>query len=342
MSSGGQRHRHDWQRAKCARAHVDKQTLSPVTLCLRSFDIKKIVTISLNASTFIPIVGFGTYKIDDHIAEDSVGHALDAGYRHIDTAEGYGNEAGVGRALKSSGLAREDFFVTTKMWPGNPAWGDEVKTHGDTLRALDQSLERLGLDYVDLFLIHAPSGGSRRLEQWEALVQLHQDGKARSVGVSNFSISHLEEIRSAGLPTPDANQIELHPWSQKPELTAYMKEHHIAAIAYSSLVPLASWRVVTGLEDNTKTQEMIHEGEQSDSIFKKMAKKYEVTEAQLLLRWGVQQGYAVLPKSTHPERIRENLDLFSFAIDEQDMSTLSSLDRGPGVAWASGDPTLMF
>ena len=321
---------------------MDKQTPQQVTLHLRSFDIKKTVTISLNASTSIPIVGFGTYKIDDDTAEHSVGIALEVGYRHIDTAEGYRNESGVGRALEGSGLSREDFFVTTKMWPGNPAWGDEVKSHADTLRALDQSLERLGLDYVDLYLIHAPSGGERRLEQWEALVQSQHDKKARSIGVSNFSIAHLEEIRSAGLPTPDTNQIELHPWSQKPELTAHMNDHQIATIAYSSLVPLAGWRVVTGLEDNTKPQEMIREGEREDSLFKKLAEKYEVTEAQLLLRWGVQKGYAVLPKSTHPQRIRENFDLFSFAIDEQDMSTLHSMDRGPGVAWASGDPTVMF
>lgn len=290
----------------------------------------------------IPHVGFGTYKIDDALAERSVAEALRAGYRHIDTAEGYRNEAGVGRALASSGLSRGEVFVTTKLWPGNPDWGDDVKSYDDTLASLDQSLQRLGLDYVDLYLIHAPCSGDKRLEQWEALVHAQQVGKARHVGVSNFSNNHLEQIREAGLPTPAANQIELHPWSQKPELTSYLKAQGIFPIAYSSLVPLANWRVESGLEDNLKSDDMIAEGEGEESPFKQMAHKYGVSESQILLRWGLQKGYAVLPKSTHAERIRENIDLFAFEIDDSDMDVIAEMDRGPGVAWSVGDPTVVF
>jgi len=300
------------------------------------------MNITLGASSSIPLVGFGTYKIDDAQAEVSVGEALRVGYRHIDTAEGYRNEEGVGRALNSSGLMREALFVTTKMWPGNPAWGDDVKSYSDTLSALDASLSRLGLDYVDLYLIHAPCAGERRLEQWEAVVEAQRHGKARSIGVSNFSIKHLEEIRAAGLPQPDANQIELHPWSQKPELTEYMQQAGITAIAYSSLVPLSTWRISTGLDGNTKSQEMVAEGEEENSPFKTIAATYGVTEAQLLLRWGIQKGYPVLPKSIHPERIRQNFDVFSFGIEDSDMEKLAGFDRGPGVAWSGGDPTVVF
>lgn len=301
-----------------------------------------LMDIPLNADTAVPLVGFGTYKIEDAQAEVSVTEALRAGYRHIDTAEGYRNEDGVGRAIRGSSLRRDEIFVTTKLWPGNESRGDEVKSYTATLSALDSSLTRLGLDYVDLYLIHAPCAGSKRLEQWEALVKAQEQGKARSVGVSNFSISHLEQIRSAGLPQPEANQIELHPWSQKPDLVEYLQTAGVQAIAYSSLVPLSNWRIASGLEDNVKSQEMIAEGELEDSPFKAMAAKYGVTEAQLLLRWGVQKGYAVLPKSINPQRIRENIDLFSFEIDDPDMSILASLDRGPGVAWSVGDPTIVF
>jgi len=298
--------------------------------------------IALTSDTAIPLVGFGTYKIDDAQAEASVTEALQAGYRHIDTAEGYQNEAGVGRAINGSSLSRDEIFVTTKLWPGDESRGDEVKSYSGTLSSLDSSLSRLGLDYVDLYLIHAPCAGSKRLEQWEALVEAKREGKARSVGVSNFGISHLEQIRAAGLLQPEANQIELHPWSQKPTLVEYMRGVGIQAIAYSSLVPLSNWRIQSGLEDNVKSVEMVAEGEREDSPFKTMAAKYGVTEAQLLLRWGVQKGYPVLPKSIEPQRIRENIEVFSFEIDDSDMSILSGLDRGPGVAWSIGDPTLMF
>lgn len=296
-------------------------------------------TFPLNGSVDIPAVGFGTYLVSNEDAPTAVQAAIECGYRHIDTASGYRNEAAVGEGIRAglaaTGLTRQDIFVTTKLWPGNPAWGDAPKTHEQTLAECETSLERLGLDHVDLYLIHAPSGGTERLNQWRALIELQRGGKARSIGVSNFNQSHLEEIRSTGLQTPDANQIELHPWSQKPELLAYMAENGIAPIAYSSLVPLSTWRTEEG-QASAKTEAM-----KADSgVFTAMAAKYGVTEAQFLLRWGVQNGYAVLPKSLKPERMRQNLDLEGFTIDEADMEVLRAMDRGQGVAWASGDPSV--
>ncbi len=295
-------------------------------------------TFALNTETAIPAVGFGTYLISNDDAEAAIRSAIAAGYRHIDTASGYRNEetvgAGIRQGLDAEGLTRADLFVTAKLWPGNPAWGDAPKTGAQTIEECDASLSRLGLDYVDLYLIHAPYGGDRRLEQWRALLDLQASGKARSVGVSNFNESHLDEIAAAGLPMPDANQIELHPWSQKPGLLAHMAKHDIAPIAYSSLVPLSTWRTEPG-QDSAKTDEMKADG----TAFRGMAEKYGVSEAQLLLRWGVQNGYAVLPKSLNPERMRQNLDLFSFSIDDADMAQMATMDRGDGVAWASGDPS---
>ncbi|SHH75313.1 aldo/keto reductase [Cognatishimia maritima] len=293
---------------------------------------------ALNATTAVPAVGFGTYLISNDDAESAVRAAIEAGYRHIDTASGYGNEETVGAGIRAgqnnSGISRSEMFVTAKLWPGNPAWGDPPKTGAQTIEECEASLSRLGLDYVDLYLIHAPFGGEKRIEQWQALLELQASGKAKSVGVSNFNESHLEEIVAAGLPMPDANQIELHPWSQKPALLAYMAQHNITPIAYSSLVPLSTWRVEES-QDSSKTEAMKADG----VVFHEMAAKYGVSEAQLLLRWGVQNGYAVLPKSLNPERMRQNIDLFFFAIDDADMAAMAKMDRGDGVAWATGDPS---
>lgn len=295
-------------------------------------------TFALNKDTAIPAVGFGTYLISNDDAEGAIMSAIAAGYRHIDTASGYRNEesvgAGIRNGLEAEGLSRTELFVTAKLWPGNPAWGDAPKTGTQTIAECNASLSRLGLDYVDLYLIHAPYGGDMRLEQWRALLELQASGKVRSVGVSNFNESHLDEIAAAGLPMPDANQIELHPWSQKPGLLAHMAKHDIAPIAYSSLVPLSTWRTEPG-QDSAKTDEM----KADNTAFKDMAEKYGVSEAQLLLRWGVQNGYAVLPKSLNPERMRQNLDLFTFTIDDADMAQMATMDRGDGVAWATGDPS---
>ena len=296
---------------------------------------------SLAHDVKLPYLGFGTYLISDSEAPAAVHEAIRAGYRHIDTAEFYQNETGVGeglrRALESEGLSRSDIFVTTKLWPGNAAWGQTPKTTETTIASLDESLARLGLDYVDLYLIHAPFDHEQRLAQWRGLVALKEQKKARAVGVSNFNIGHLKELEAAGLPQPQANQIELHPWAQKPELVRYLEERGIAAIAYSSLVPLSTWRSAPG-HDSGKTDAMRSDGQRPDSPFKAMAKKYGMTEAQLLLRWGVQKGFSVLPKSTNPDRLRQNADIFSFSIDAGDMAAIAKMDRDAAVTWGLVDP----
>lgn len=297
---------------------------------------------SITAEHTIPTVGFGTYKIDNSATEAAVSKALAIGYRHIDTAEGYRNEQGVGAAVRKfvadTPASRDDLFITTKLWPGNPAWGMPSKNYQATIDSFEASLERLGLSYVDLYLIHAPFAAELRLDQWRALVELRRQGKARAIGVSNYRQAHIEEIRDAGMPLPDANQIELHPWSQKPDLVAYLEQNDILPIAYSSLVPLSTWRIAEG-QDSAKTDEMKQAGERDDSPFKQMAAKYGVSEAQVLLRWAVQKGFAVLPKTTNPERMKQNIDLFSFAIDDGDMAAIETMDRGDGVAWSAGDPS---
>lgn len=295
-------------------------------------------TFPINADTQIPAVGFGTYLISQDDVAAAVRAAIGVGYRHIDTAAVYENEEGVGEGiragLKDNGLSRDDIFVTTKLWPGASEWGETAKTQQQTIVECDSSLKRLGLNHVDLYLIHSPHGANERVNQWRALVALEQAGKARSIGVSNFTEAHIEEIRAAGLPTPEANQIELHPWSQKPYLVAYMKQHGIAPIAYSSLAPLSTWRTAPG-QDSAKPQDL----KAGDNVFAALAVKYGVTEAQLLLRWGIQNGYAVLPKSLNPERMRQNIDLEGFAINDADMEAIVKMDRGAGIAWSMGDPT---
>jgi 2,5-diketo-D-gluconate reductase A len=290
----------------------------------------------------MPQVGFGTYLIDDATVEGAVLAALRAGYRHIDTAEAYRNEPGVGRAIRqaiSDGtIRRDDVFVTTKLWPGNPQWDDASKDYASTIASFDTSLRLLGLDHVDLYLIHAPFGAENRVEQWRALGELRESGKVRAIGVSNFTQAHIEELTNAGLAVPDANQIELHPWSQKPELVDYLRSSSITTIAYSSLVPLSTWRVDPG-QDSAKTDEMRAAAEATESPFRSKAVKYGVTEAQFLLRWAVQQGFGVLPKTTNASRLTQNLDLHGFEIDSEDMAEIAMMDRGEGLAWAAGDPT---
>lgn len=292
----------------------------------------------LNATTQIPAVGFGTYLIEEKDVAGAVHAAINTGYRHVDTAAVYNNETGVGEGIRQGmstcNLTRDDMFVTTKLWPGAAEWGEKAKTYEETLEECDKSLQRLGLDYVDLYLIHSPHGGSQRLSEWKALLELKKSGKARSIGVSNYSQVHLEEIAAAGLPMTEVNQIELHPWSQKTDLIHYMQERNIAPIAYSSLAPLSTWRTGAG-QDSAKPDEL----KAGDNVFAEMAARYGVTEAQFLLRWGIQNGYAVLPKSLNPVRMRQNLDIGGFEIDVADMTLIRQMDRGAGIAWSMGDPT---
>tara|TARA_B100000029_G_scaffold516548_1_gene630767 strand:- start:5640 stop:6536 length:897 start_codon:yes stop_codon:yes gene_type:complete len=293
----------------------------------------------------LPKIGFGTYLITNHELQTCIPIALKAGYRHIDTAQVYRNEEGVGLALIKSlgtlGLSRDDVFITTKVLPGNPARGQSPLSYSDTLNSIEPSLEKLQLDYVDLYLIHAPFCKNERIDQWRALVELKKLGKAKSIGVSNYSQTHIEEIKSAGLPLPEANQIELHPWCQKTKLISYLKHNDIPVIAFSSLVPLSNWRSKKG-ENSSKSEQMKADGKDPSSILKVMANKYGVSEAQVLLKWGLQNGYAIIPKSSKQYRIKQNIDLYSFTLDDTDMQKLASLQRSDGgVAWPEGDPTLI-
>ncbi len=294
--------------------------------------------LKLNDGTEIPRVGFGTYQLSDANARKLVQTAIELGYRHIDTAERYGNETGVGAAINATIqrrlVRREDLFVTTKLWPYRAQ--DTPQTKGSTIASLKASLSRLRTDYVDLYLIHAPLCPEQRLDQWRGLLALQRQGLTRAIGVSNFGQAHLEEIREAGLPLPEVNQIELHPWSQKPELISFQTENQIASIAYSSLVPLSSWRARAG-QGSGKTNQMRLDGEQSP--FESMAVKYGVSEAQVLLRWSLQRGFAVIPKSANRARIGSNIDLYSFEIDSDDMAAIAKMDRQTAVAWSIGDPT---
>ena len=287
-----------------------------------------------------PRIGLGTYNMNSNEAEEMSYAALDYGYRHIDTAAVYRNEDGVGRALKrifdDTDLVRKDITITTKLWPGGLVKVDRIKNREGTIKSLDKSLRNLDLDYVDLYLIHSPHGKSKRLDQWETLLSQQEQGKVKNIGVSNWDINHIEELNDKGYPLPSANQIELHPWSQKPKLVSYLEEKGIDIIAYSSLVPLSTWRHKDG-ENSLKTDEMYRDSEDAESPFKKLALQYSVSEAQILLKWALQLGYAILPKSIKMNRMKNNFDL-NFTISEEDMALIQQLDRGGSVTWEYGDP----
>ena len=289
---------------------------------------------------YVPSIGLGTYNMTSEEAEITTFHALKHGYRHIDTAAVYRNEDGVAKGLNTflndSDLKREDIFITTKLWPGGLVKVDRIKDYTGTVKSFEKSLMRLSLDYIDLYLIHSPHGKSKRIEQWRALVDLKEAGKIKHIGVSNWGINHLSELKENDLPMPDANQIELHPWSQKPELVKFLRNENIDIIAYSSLVPLSTWRHKDG-ENSKKTNEMHEIGLSENSPFKVLAEKYDVTEAQFLLKWAVQNNYAVLPKSINIERVKQNFEL-NFLIDQSDLEYITTLDKGDSITWEYGDP----
>ena len=288
----------------------------------------------------MPQIGFGTYLIPDNEAQEIVTAAIKTGYRHIDTAEGYGNESGIGSALKNAfsdlNLKRDNIFITSKLFPGNPQWGREPKNYNESIKACDNSLNRLGLDFLDCYLIHAPFCIDHRLEQWNALIDLKKAGKIKAIGVSNYSEKHIEEIINSELELPEVNQIELHPWCQKTNLVSFLNIKSIKIVAYSSLVPLESWREKPN-QDSAKSAKMKKDGRDENSFFKELSKKYNVTEAQILLKWGLQKSFVILPKSSDPKRIKENFEL-NFDIDKSDMDMISGMERGDGVAWPGGDP----
>jgi 2,5-diketo-D-gluconate reductase A len=259
--------------------------------------------IVLNDANTIPQVGLGVWQTPNETAVSAVKAALDAGYRHIDTAAIYGNEQGVGEGMRASDVSRQDIFLTTKIW--NDAQGYEP-----TLKAARQSLERLGTDYVDLLLIHWPSP-HRKLygETWKALVQLQQDGLTRSIGVSNFAAEHLERIIAETGIKPVLNQIELHPDFAQHDLR---RTHEKLDISTESWSPLGQGQLL----DN--------------AVIATIAARHGRTPAQVIIRWHIQNGLIVIPKSVTPSRIVENFQVFDFALDAADLETMAKLDNPQG------------
>lgn len=260
-----------------------------------------IPSITLHDGVEIPQLGFGVFQVPPEDTQAVVEQALDAGYRHIDTAGAYRNEKGVGAAIAASGLAREDLFVTTKLW--NSEQGFET-----TLTAFEGSLGRLGFEYVDLYLIHwpVPSEG-RFVDTWRAFERIHGEGRARTIGVSNFRVEDLERLEAETETRPTVNQIELHPRLQQAELRAWHADHGIVTEAWS---PLAQGEL---LDDETIVA---------------IADRHGKTPAQAILRWHLQLGNVVFPKSVTPERIGENIELFDFELSDAEMAEFERLDRG--------------
>ncbi|MFC1442721.1 aldo/keto reductase [Streptacidiphilus sp. N1-10] len=257
--------------------------------------------ITLNNGVRIPQLGFGVWQVPDAETAAAVGTALEAGYRSIDTAAIYGNEKGTGAAIAASGLRREELFVTTKLWNSDQG-------HDRTLAGFEASLDKLGLDHVDLYLIHWPTPErDTYLDTWRALGKILADGRARAIGVSNFKPAHLRRLIDETGVVPAVNQVELHPLLQQQELRAFHAEHGIATEAWSPLAQgsLLQHPVITGI-----------------------AQRLGRTPAQVILRWHLQQGTVVIPKSVTPERIRQNLDVFGFTLDEADLTAVTALDQG--------------
>ncbi|WP_326653730.1 MULTISPECIES: aldo/keto reductase [unclassified Streptomyces] len=264
--------------------------------------MSKVPSISLNNGVAMPQLGFGVWQVPDDEAAKVVGTALEAGYRSIDTAAIYENEEGTGRAVAASGIAREDLFITTKLW-------NSEQGHDSTLRAFDASLDKLGLDYVDLYLIHwpVPSKGAH-VETYKAFEKIYADGRAKAIGVSNFLPEHLERLIGETSIVPAVNQIELHPQLQQAESRAFHAEHGIKTEAWS---PLGQGKGL--LEVPTVVA---------------IAQKHGRTPAQVVLRWHLQIGTVAIPKSATPSRIRENFDIFGFELDADDLAAFAALDEG--------------
>jgi diketogulonate reductase-like aldo/keto reductase len=261
----------------------------------------KVPPIILNNGVEMPQLGFGVWQVPDDEAERAVAVALEAGYRSIDTAAAYGNEEGTGKAIAASGVPREDVFVTTKLWNNDHGYDS-------ALRAFDTSLDRLGLDYVDLYLIHWPTPArDRYVDTYKAFEKILADGRARAIGVSNFLPEHLERLIAETSVIPAVNQIELHPHLQQHAAREYHAEQGIATEAWS---PLGQGKGLLEVP-----------------AIVAIARKHGRTPAQVVLRWHLQQGNIVIPKSVTPSRIRENISVFDFTLDTEDLAAISALNE---------------
>ncbi|WP_066297598.1 aldo/keto reductase [Arthrobacter luteolus] len=261
--------------------------------------------LTLNNGVEMDQAGFGTYKVPPEETAALVTSALDAGYRHIDTAALYGNEEGVGAAVRNftdaGHVVREDLFVTSKLWNADQGYDA-------AFRAFDASLDRLGFDYLDLYLIHWPCPGRGLfVETYRALEEIYASGRVRAIGVSNFTQEHLEELAAATGIVPAVNQVELHPWLAQRGLRGFHEAHGIRTVAWS---PLGRGAVL------------------ADPVIKEMSAELGRTPAQVVLRWHVQAGNTVIPKASSEDRITGNLDVFSFELDDAQMAALDALDRG--------------
>ncbi len=262
-----------------------------------------VPALTMNNGLTIPQLGFGVFQIKPEETREATSTALRVGYRHIDTAEMYRNEAGVGEAVRASGLSREDIFITSKLTNGAHE-PDKARA------AFAETLQKLGIDYIDLFLIHWPLPtlyNGDYVSTWKTLIEFYKEGRARSIGVSNFQVAHLERLAAETDVVPAVNQIEVHPYFANNAVRAYGREHGIVTEAWS---PIAQGKVL------------------DDPVLRTIAGALGKTTAQVTLRWHIQRGDVVFPKSTHEERMRENFALFDFALDDAQMQAIDELDRG--------------
>jgi len=260
-------------------------------------------TLPLNDGRQMPQLGFGVWQVENGLAASIVRQAIDIGYRSIDTAAIYGNEEGVGEGIRQAGVPREELFVTTKVW-------NDQQGFDTTLKAFDASLKRLGLDYVDLYLIHWPAWKrDAYADTWRALIKLKEEGRAKSIGVSNFNIPHLQRLFDETGVVPAVNQIELHPRFQQRALRAFHAEHGIVTEAWS---PLGQGTLI------------------KDERLATIARKHRKSTAQVILRWHLDNGIVAIPKSATPSRIRENFEVQGFSLDDEDRRAIDALDDRGG------------
>lgn len=261
-------------------------------------------SIDLNDQTKIPQLGFGVFLVPPADTKEAVLNAFEVGYRHIDTARIYDNEEGVGAAITHSGIAREDLFITTKVW-------NDDQGYDSTLKAFETSMAKLGLEYLDLYLIHWPAPAQDRIvETWKALEKLHSDGRVRAIGVSNFRIEDFEKLRAAGLSTPSINQVEVHPYLTNSELRSYHEAHGIVTEAWS---PIARGRVL------------------DDPVLREIAANHDRTVAQVVLAWHLALNHVIIPKSVTPARIRENFEISDILLSPDEIAAITGLDKGERV-----------